>query len=228
MEFQPKHPRACNVISFSPTSNLIASVFIFNYSKGLDKVRNDYCLAIWDLMHSDKPIIQCGPSEAVSSIAWMKDNHFIAGMGKQKFYRKGNKWVRMYDGRLDNVTPSIVIPTRAVNGIMIDPFNPYRIVSYTDESELYFWDIRTHNHPLFSLNVTNSNASLSKIMYSQRRKGLIGSLSKDNNCIAIWDFHDTKKETDSVEIDVPVLFKSKESNYLNDISKEIHTTSCIL
>lgn len=41
-EFQPTHSRACNIVSFCPVNtNLLAA--------GLDKVRNDPCLYIWDV-----------------------------------------------------------------------------------------------------------------------------------------------------------------------------------
>lgn len=38
----PRHARACNVVAFCPTTpNLLLS--------GLDKVRNDFCLFVWDI-----------------------------------------------------------------------------------------------------------------------------------------------------------------------------------
>jgi len=41
-EFQPTHSRACNIVAFCPVNtNLLAA--------GLDKVRNDPCLYIWDV-----------------------------------------------------------------------------------------------------------------------------------------------------------------------------------
>jgi hypothetical protein len=41
-EYVPKHARACNVVDFCPSQNqwLLS---------GLDKVRNDHCVLVWDL-----------------------------------------------------------------------------------------------------------------------------------------------------------------------------------
>jgi len=45
--FSARHSRACNVVSFSKGSPNLLAV-------GLDKVRNDYCLMVWDIEQSLK------------------------------------------------------------------------------------------------------------------------------------------------------------------------------
>ncbi|KAJ3408111.1 hypothetical protein HDV05_005144 [Chytridiales sp. JEL 0842] len=110
-EHLPRHMRACNVVAFCPTApNLLLS--------GLDKVRNDFCLFVWNTesilsaqrnttnpLDSSNPIIpsfsqsqtstllQFGVSEAVSSAAWFPTStpRLIAGMGF--------KWLRVFDLR---------------------------------------------------------------------------------------------------------------------------------
>lgn len=43
--FSARHSRACNVVAFSKESPNLLAV-------GLDKVRNDYCLMVWDIEQS--------------------------------------------------------------------------------------------------------------------------------------------------------------------------------
>jgi hypothetical protein len=45
--FSARHSRACNVVTFSKGSPNLLAV-------GLDKVRNDYCLMVWDIEQSLK------------------------------------------------------------------------------------------------------------------------------------------------------------------------------
>lgn len=109
-EFVPSNSRPCNIVAFGPpNSNRLLS--------GLDRVRNDYCLLIWDISRSlsssadnpinrnnavsslsslsasSRPISQFGGSESVSSAAWFPDaeSKLVAGMGL--------KWIRIYDLR---------------------------------------------------------------------------------------------------------------------------------
>jgi len=49
-EYNPKFSRSCNVVAFCPVEpKLLVS--------GLDKVRNDYCLLIWDTEIATKSIV---------------------------------------------------------------------------------------------------------------------------------------------------------------------------
>ena len=43
-EFLPRHSRPCNVVAFSPLASSNTTLL----AAGLDKVRNDYCLLLWD------------------------------------------------------------------------------------------------------------------------------------------------------------------------------------
>lgn len=86
--FPIKHQRKCNSIAFS-TKNYLAT--------GLDRVRNDFCLNIYDV--SQPPSLQQEPyrklasSEAVSSIKFFasQPDTFVAGVSRQ--------YMRLYDLR---------------------------------------------------------------------------------------------------------------------------------
>ncbi|KAF7724390.1 hypothetical protein EC973_001115 [Apophysomyces ossiformis] len=221
-----KMSRPCNVVSFSKTHpHLLAA--------GLDKVRNDPCLLVWDVSQAidnysgspsgvqtpttnfptrpdlrtsnaagwkttdgryvesnltdslylgnpetyreQKPIQQYGSSEAIASCAWSihaGSPLLIAGMG--------NKYLRVYDIRVDaNVNP-LQFSTKAVYGAMVDPFHPYRLASYTEEGVIKVWDIQG--------GVKNN---LSRLQFSPLRSGLLASLSKDSTYIHTWDIQET-------------------------------------
>ncbi|KAL9545952.1 hypothetical protein PS6_007927 [Mucor atramentarius] len=242
-----KLSRSSNVVSFSKTHpHLLAA--------GLDKVRNDPCLLVWDVTRSidsycntptgsqtptaafsnsirghahqesrstianqwridgsrdnyemDKPkytdmapistpgsgsreqgpVRQYGSSEAISSCAWSEHANaplLIAGMG--------NKYLRVYDVRADVSSNPLQFATKAVHGIAIDPFCPYRLASFTEEGIIKLWDIRKNNDAILTLNTENKN-NLSKIVFSPTQPGFLASLTKDAAHIDLWDIQET-------------------------------------
>ena len=241
-----KLSRSSNVVSFSKTHpHLLAA--------GLDKVRNDPCLLVWDVTRSidsycntptgsqtptaafsnsirghvqqdsrstitsqwridnkdnyendrpkysdlapistpgsgsreQGPVRQYGSSEAISSCAWSEHNNallLIAGMG--------NKYLRVYDIRADASSNPLQFATKAVHGITIDPFCPYRLASYTEEGIIKLWDIRKNNDAILTLNPENKN-NLSKIVFSPTQPGFLASLTKDAAHIDLWDIQET-------------------------------------
>lgn len=87
--FSIRHQRKCNSIAFS-SKNLLAT--------GLDRVRNDVCLNIYDLNDSrfttkDDPYKKLASSEAISSIKFFagQPDTLVAGVSRQ--------YVRIYDLR---------------------------------------------------------------------------------------------------------------------------------
>jgi len=42
--------------------------------------------------------------------------------------------------------PSIVISTKSINGVCVDPFNHNRLASFGDDGIIKIWDIRYVNH----------------------------------------------------------------------------------
>ncbi|KAI8647874.1 WD40-repeat-containing domain protein [Parasitella parasitica] len=250
-----KLSRSSNVVSFSKTHpHLLAA--------GLDKVRNDPCLLVWDVTRSidsycntptgaqtptatfgggggggggggvtrghsqhesrstianqwridnrdnfdidrprssdmppistpgsssrdQGPVRQYGSSEAISSCAWSEHANaplLVAGMG--------NKYLRVYDVRADASSSPLQFATKAVHGIVVDPFSSYRVASYTEEGIIKLWDIRKNNDAILTLNAENKN-SLSKIVFSQTQPGFLASLTKDATHIDLWDIQET-------------------------------------
>ena len=87
--FSIRHQRKCNSIAFS-SKNLLAT--------GLDRVRNDVCLNIYDMNDSrvtakDEPYKKLASSEAISSIKFFdrQPEMLVAGVSRQ--------YVRIYDLR---------------------------------------------------------------------------------------------------------------------------------
>jgi WD40 repeat protein len=106
--FPIRHQRKCNSIAFSH-KNLLAT--------GLDRVRNDVCLNIYDMNDArftsrDEPYRKLASSEAVSSIKFFKDqpDTLLAGVQRQ--------YVRLYDlrGRFtsqeQHLVPSVLMLCR--------------------------------------------------------------------------------------------------------------------
>ena len=148
-EYTPKQPRACNVVAFSNSDPYLLS--------GLEKVRNDHGLLVWDLntfvtpLSSRRdfemnPTIQFGGSEGVSSAAWHCDDtsRILAGMGL--------KWIRAFDIRNWNKEPVLSISTKAVYGIATDPFSGHLFASFADDGLIRVWDDRRPLEPLLSFN----------------------------------------------------------------------------
>ncbi|CAO3664754.1 unnamed protein product [Rhizopus microsporus] len=251
-----KMSRTSNVVSFSKTHPHLLAV-------GLDKVRNEPCLFVWDIsrsmesytptgsqtpiittfrdaprstrsvdIHEDRsryndlsisaptsreagPIRQYGSSEVISSCAWSEHASapiLIAGMA--------NKYLRVYDIRSD--TNSLQFSTKAVYGTTIDPFNPYRIASYTEEGVIKIWDTRKHTDAVLTLNPETKN-NISKIVFSPAQRGLLASLSKDAQQMHLWDIQETcslqsavnntsvKQKQSDEDLGIPVLWKSRKT-----------------
>ncbi|KAI9317907.1 WD40-repeat-containing domain protein [Dichotomocladium elegans] len=264
-----KMSRPCNVVSFSSTHpHLLAA--------GLDKVRNDPCLLVWDISQAidapagtqtsstpsyyqnyrpqsarsttaldrealfsgkqnnilphpqipARPIQQYGPSEAIASCAWSSHGGaplLIAGMG--------NKYLRVYDIRgkpsfssssVDSMATPLQFATKAVYGAAVDPFNPNRLASYTEEGVVKLWDLRKKTDPISFFH------SLSRIAFSPSRPGLLASLSRDAFSINLWDIQESSSlkatmatgdkspllslaEIPEDELSIPVLWKSRRS-----------------
>lgn len=131
------------------------------------------------------PVRQYGSSEAISSCAWSEHANsplLIAGMG--------NKYLRVYDIRADPGSNPLQFASKAVHGIAVDPFSPYRLASYTEEGIIKLWDIRKNNDAVLTLNPDNKN-NLSKIVFSPTQPGFLASLTKDAFHINLWDIQET-------------------------------------
>ncbi|KAJ4374585.1 hypothetical protein N0V86_007454 [Didymella sp. IMI 355093] len=176
--FPIRHQRKCNSIAFSH-KNLLAT--------GLDRVRNDVCLNIYDMNDArftsrDEPYRKLASSEAVSSIKFFKDqpDTLLAGVQRQ--------YVRLYDLR-DSGTQGVAnIQTKQVHNIAIDPLdeNYFLSAGTTGDPTVTVWDQRMVKQRNDSSGavleyrpiVDNSQpASIWSLRYSGTKKGTFGVLA---------------------------------------------------
>ncbi|ESO96272.1 hypothetical protein LOTGIDRAFT_174927 [Lottia gigantea] len=149
-EFALKHVRQCNYVAWNPIeSHLIA--------EGLEKHKNDPCIAIWDINHNavpsdygssersrysysdpgviTKPSQEIGYAETSSSFAWFTSSPktFITGMN--------NRQLRLYDLR-DTTRPHQITQHKSVFGVCIDPKFADRIASFGDVCRKFIFLLR--------------------------------------------------------------------------------------
>ena len=140
-----KHQRLCNAVAFSRTGLLAA---------GLERVRNDFCLNIWDINQRLPAVVSPGgrsskgfvepyrkfaSSEAISSIKFFsaQPEVLVAGI-------KG-RGVRIYDLRENTGTPSLHFQTSCVHNIAIDPLDQNYFACAgvpPKDTTIQIWDLR--------------------------------------------------------------------------------------
>lgn len=143
-----KHQRLCNAVAFSRTGLLAA---------GLERVRNDFSLNIWDVNQRLQAVLSPGgrsskgfiepyrkfaSSEAISSIKFYsaQPDVLVAGI-------KG-RGIRIYDLRENTGSPSLHFQTSCVHNIAIDPLdeNYFACAGVPKDTTIQIWDLR-HGSP---------------------------------------------------------------------------------
>jgi hypothetical protein len=177
LSFPVRNQRYCNAVAFS-THGLVAS--------GLDRVRNDFCLNIWDVNQRlgpaggskgfPEPLRKLASSEPITSIKFFRDqpDTLVTGVKGQ--------FVRIYDLRglsflghlkafnLANIisiniegpgNPSLQFPTRCVHNLAIDWLDENYIASgaTSNDSTICVWDRRVASR-LTSSSVGSSASNL--------------------------------------------------------------------
>ncbi|KAF1843005.1 WD40 repeat-like protein [Cucurbitaria berberidis CBS 394.84] len=181
--FSIRHQRKCNSIAFS-SKNLLAT--------GLDRVRNDVCLNIYDLNDSrftskDEPYRKLASSEAISSIKFFagQPDTLVAGVSRQ--------YVRIYDLRDSSTTGIAQFQTRQVHNIAIDPLdeNYFLSAGTAGDPTVIVWDTRFVKQRGTSNDTANSgavlefkpvvdnshSASIWSLRYSGTKRGTFGVLA---------------------------------------------------
>ena len=140
-----KHQRLCNAVAFSRTGLLAA---------GLERVRNDFCLNIWDINQrfasvsspgsgAAKPFIEpyrkFASSEAISSIKFFTGHPEVLVTGVK------GRGVRIYDLRENAGSPSLHFQTNAVFNIAIDSLdeNYFACAGGSRDTTIQVWDRRS-------------------------------------------------------------------------------------
>jgi len=145
ISFPAKYQRLCNAVALGRTGLL---------ANGLERVRNDFCLNIWDVSQSlatvsspggrtgksfVEPYRKFASSESISSIKYFatQPEVLIAGV-------KG-LGIRVYDLRENTGNPSLHFQTPYVHNIAIDPLdeNYYACTSPVKDTTIQIWDCRS-------------------------------------------------------------------------------------
>lgn len=161
MSFQVRSQRACNAVALSK-QNLLAA--------GLDKVRNDTCLNIWDLQQRlapagspalsqtksySEPLHKLASSEPITSIKFFHNDPqlLVAGVKGQ--------FVRLYDLREPSTSGSLSFATRCVNNLAIDPMdeNYFASCSPITDAAICLWDRRMSARMTTPISFANTNTS---------------------------------------------------------------------
>ncbi|KNG48520.1 ubiquitin-protein ligase e3 [Stemphylium lycopersici] len=181
--FSIRHQRKCNSIAFS-SKNLLAT--------GLDRVRNDVCLNIYDMNDSrvtakDEPYKKLASSEAISSIKFFdrQPEMLVAGVSRQ--------YVRIYDLRDSSTAGIAQFQTRQVHNIAIDPQDENYFLSAgpAGDPTVTVWDTRFVKQRGPSSDNANSaavldfkpvvdnsqSASIWSLRYSGTKRGTFGVLA---------------------------------------------------
>ncbi|XP_037785674.1 GATOR complex protein MIOS-like [Penaeus monodon] len=185
-EFIPKHSRAVNSLAWSTQEPKLLSA-------GLDKVRTDHSVVVWDVTRTSqppsytfdqrnssageniKPLIEFGLAEASHSVAFSlhASGTLLTGMN--------NKHIKIFDLREGKLITTV--STKAVYGICTDPHNEHRFASYV-ENQVHIWDIRNIERPILYL---DASKPISKLAWCPSRVGLLASLSRDSAAVRIYD-----------------------------------------
>ncbi|KAH9267830.1 hypothetical protein BASA84_000517 [Batrachochytrium salamandrivorans] len=203
-DYIPTNSRSCNTVAFSITNPHLLLA-------GFDKVRVDSCIYVWDICRPQidasrqntmsveytsslnlpslhKPISQYGTSEGVTSMCWMNEHaaRFVAGMSL--------RYIRSYDCRVDSSQgPAFSIGTKAIHGLMADPFSTNRFASFGDDGVIRIWDERKLTDPILLLN-PDFRSGISSISWSPSRPGLINCSGRDSSTMKFWQIHDVFKD----------------------------------
>ena len=139
-----KHQRLCNAVNFSP-GGLLAT--------GLERVRNDFCLNIWDIERGPsstpssprtasgrqtfEPVRKLASSEGITSIKFFtQPETLVAGV-------KGT-YLRIYDLRENSGNPALQFQTGCVHNIAVDALddNYFASAAPAKDSTIQIWDRR--------------------------------------------------------------------------------------
>lgn len=151
LSFPVRSERFCNAIAFNIQGLLAA---------GLDRVRTDYCLNIWDLQQQlpsgstsgfvtssgrtyPEPLHKLASSEPITSIKFFRNEPrtLVAGVKGQ--------FVRLYDLREAPASASMQFTTRCVSNVAIDPMDENYFASCypSNGATICIWDRRAGSRP---------------------------------------------------------------------------------
>lgn len=176
----PKQQRSCTSVRFRD-SNMLAI--------GLDKVRNDASLSIYDL-ESQSVSGAFANSECVSALAWVPHdaNVVLAALN----YR----WLRLFDIRMDSKESlaALSVPTKAVYELTVDELNSYSFASTYDNNVLV-WDLRHFSDAALSLKASTGprGSRVNQLKFRPDRRSHLAGLS-DDGTLDLWQLDNVEVE----------------------------------
>ncbi|KIV80622.1 hypothetical protein PV11_08111 [Exophiala sideris] len=222
LSFQVRSQRLCNAVALN-SQNLLAA--------GLDKVRTDFCLNIWDFSqklpapgargftknYSD-PLHKLASGEPITSLKFFHDDPqlLVAGVKGQ--------FVRLYDLREPSVGNGLQFATRCVHNLAIDWLDENYFASCypTNDPSICVWDRRMitrlnsphmsfgsgsnpdNRQPELSMemkNVIESPGMIWSLRFSKAQRGHLGVLSSTGN-LKVYDIvKDPASETSRIDQD---------------------------
>lgn len=203
---------------------------------GLDKVRGDPSLVVWNIdeagkisrhtgSKSSKPeraiIQQYAHAEVVSSVAFVPQspNLLVAGV---------NLWLRLFDLRVPQALHVAQAPSSKTYGIVTDPFDNHQIACY-GEGSVSVWDYRRFTSSLVTFTSKDAagdgeRPSVSETFidagFSPVRRGLLATLTRDANHVRFWDIQRASQVLGIQETDEgKAKAEAKESSRTSKLSK---------
>lgn len=186
LRIMAKQQRSCTSVKFGE-SNMLAI--------GLDKVRNDTSLNVYDLL-SQKSVTAFANSECVSALTWIPQspNTVLAALN----YRS----LRLFDIRTDPKEngSGLSLPTKAVYEITADALDPHSLASTYDNS-IMLWDLRRFNSAALSLKASTGprGSRVIQLRFRPDRRSHLAGLS-DDGTLDLWCLTDTESQIDSYKV----------------------------
>ncbi|EMR10478.1 hypothetical protein PNEG_01191 [Pneumocystis murina B123] len=207
IQFPIKQQRACNAIALNALEDLAV---------GLEKMKNEPCIMIWDirqdveLNNKISPVQQLAISEPVFSLSYFPDSpkQLVSGINLRS--------IKIFDLREKSSTSMITLySTRFIHSITIDPKNPNYFASISDEGLISIWDRRksSNGEPCLLLNRgANQFSRIIDLKFTGTKPGQLSGLSKEG-IIKLWDInynHDDYNEF--------ILFNDKKTSEISEPS----------
>ncbi|KIW73137.1 hypothetical protein PV04_01278 [Phialophora macrospora] len=241
LSFQVRSQRLCNAVALN-TQNLLAA--------GLDKVRTDFCLNIWDFNqrmpvpgskgfsknYSD-PLHKLASGEPITSLKFFQDDPSLLVAGVK------GQFVRLYDLREPSAGNGLQFATRCVHNLAIDWLDENYFASCypTNDPSICVWDRRMisrvntphmgfqnneNRQPELSLELKNAiqtPGTIWSLRFSKAQRGCLGVLSSTGN-LKMYNLGRDFSETSRVEQqDTPWETSQPQDIYLDrtqDIAKQ--------
>lgn len=199
LSFQVRSQRLCNAVALN-TQNLLAA--------GLDKVRTDFCLNVWDFnqrlpppgskgfskQYSD-PLHKLASGEPITSLKFFHDDPSLLVAGVK------GQFVRLYDLREPSAGNGLQFATRCVHNLAIDWLDENYFASCfpTTNPAICVWDRRMisrmntphmtfqqneNRQPELSLELKSavqSSGTIWSLRFSKAQRGCLGVLSSTGN-----------------------------------------------